>query len=48
MQNASEVESLKKECEAAEKRSEENLEKYLSKIDRLTAILDEMHGMLFK
>ena len=44
----SEVESLKKECEAAKRKAKDTQEKYFSVSDRLNAIIDEMHGMWFK
>ena len=43
-----EVESLKKECEAAKKKAKDTQEKYFSVSNRLNAIIDEMHSMSFK
>ena len=42
----SEVESLRKECEAAKKKAEDYFDKYLSESRRLRAIIDEMQGKL--
>ena len=40
----SEVESLRKECEAAKKKAQDYFDKYLSESRRLRAIIDEMQG----
>lgn len=37
-----EVENLRKECEAAKKKAEDNLQRYFKESDRLKAIIDEM------
>lgn len=42
--NVDEMESLRKECEAAKKKAKATLEKYFAESDRLKAIIDEMHG----
>lgn len=39
------MESLRKECEAAKKKTKATLEKYFAESDRLKAIIDEMQGM---
>lgn len=46
--DANEIESLRKECEAAKKKAKNTLEKYFSESDRLKAIIDEMQGMWCK
>lgn len=42
----SEIESLRKECEAAKEKTKKTLEKYFSESDRLKAIIDEQQGIL--
>lgn len=39
---------MRKECEAAKKKTKDTLERYFSESDRLKAIIDEMHGTLSK
>ena len=41
-----EIESLRKECEAAKDKAKKTLEKYFSESDRLKAIIDEQQGIL--
>lgn len=41
----SEIESLRKECEAAKNKAKKTLEKYFSESDRLKAIIDEQQGI---
>ena len=45
--DSTEVENLRKECEAAKKKAQENLQKYFKESDRLKAIIDEMQGRFF-
>ncbi|CAH3159397.1 unnamed protein product [Pocillopora meandrina] len=40
--DSTEVENLRKECEAAKKKAQDNLQKYFKESDRLKAIIDEM------
>lgn len=42
--DVNEMESLRKECEAAKKKTKATLEKYFAESDRLKAIIDEMQG----
>jgi len=42
----SEIETLRKECEAAKQKAKKTLEKYLSESYRLKAIIDEQQGIL--
>ena len=45
--DSTEVENLRKECEAAKEKAQENLQKYFNESDRLKAIIDEMQGRFF-